>query len=88
MPEKCATCGKPSRLLCDGRTFTLSSGVVARFGTRYGSRIPEGTKSCDAPMCLECRTKVSDIHLRTNKGGRWDTIDLCPLCAAVKPENT
>ena len=35
---------------------------------------------------VTAETKVSDIHLHTNKGCRWDTIDLCPLCAAVTQE--
>lgn len=83
--RKC-TCGQPGTLLCDGRVMTLQDGTVHRF-PRFGSNVPQAAKSCDAPICKTCRTKVSDIHLRTNKGGRWDTIDLCPLCAAIKPEN-
>ena len=87
MPEPCTTCGKPSRLLCDGKIWTQRDGTVHRFGRTLGSNVPRAATTCDAPICLEHRTKVSDIHLRTDKGGRWDTIDLCPLCAAAKPEN-
>ena len=84
--KPCATCGKPSRLLCDGKVFKLQDGTLHRFGRTLGSNVPRAAVTCDAPMCLEHRTKVSDIHLHTNKGCRWDTIDLCQLCAAVTQE--
>ena len=80
-------CGQPAALLCDGRVMPLQDGSLHRVG-KFGSNVPRGTKSCDAPICKGCRIKVSDIHLRTNKGGRWDTIDLCPLCAAASKEST
>ena len=85
MTQPCATCGKSSSLLCDGKVVELPSGLH-RLGRKLGSNVPRMAKTCDAPICKDCRVKISDIHLRTNKGGRWDTIDLCPLCAAENKE--
>ena len=79
-------CGQPAALLCDGRVITLQDGSLHRFG-KFNSNVPRKTTSCDAPICKDCRIKVSDIHLRTKRGGRWDTIDLCPLCAAASKES-
>ena len=86
MTAPCATCGKPSSLLCDGKIFKLQDGTVHRFGKKLGVNVPRASVTCDAPICKACRVKVSDIHLHTNKGCRWDTIDLCPLCAAEQKE--
>ena len=76
--SKCVACGEPSTLLCDGRMF-------------MGERVPMKasidieTTSCDAPLCLACTMRVASYHLRTSKGCRWDSIDLCPKCVEANP---
>lgn len=74
----CESCGKPSTLLCDGRVID-------------GQRVPmsdarKATGTCDAPICRACAKQLSTYHMRTSKGCRWDSIDLCPKCAAVNAE--
>lgn len=75
----CQFCGQPSTLLCDGRIYEMASGSF-----RVPAGFPNGkTRSCDALMCRQCAKKVTDVHMRTSKGCRWDTIDLCPECTKV-----
>ena len=77
----CVGCGKPSTLLCDGRIYTLPDGEKVRVRAAF----PNGnTKSCDAPICRACATKISDYRMRTSRGCRWNTIDYCPECHAAR----
>lgn len=77
---KCKFCGESSSLLCDGRIWDAPH---ASFRVPMGF-INAKTRSCDAPVCRLCAKKIGDIHLRTTKGCRWDTRDLCPDCLKVE----
>lgn len=74
--EKCEFCDAPGTLLCDGQVYGKQDSL---FHIGLPPEIRD-TKSCDARMCRKCATKVSSVHLKTSKGCRWDTIDLCPVC--------
>ena len=86
MDVRLCSCGQPGTLLCDGKVMQMQDGTTHRFGRVLGSGVPRAAVTCDAPICKTCRTKFSDIHLHTSKGCRWDTLDLCPLCAATGKE--
>ena len=80
----CQFCGQPSRLLCDGRIWALANGKRFRVPLAWPCEPNTKTASCDAHVCRACAKKVSDIHIRTNKGCRWNTRDLCPACQKVE----
>lgn len=80
--SECKFCGASASLLCDGKIWEVHSDPPKRY------RVPMGwynvkAVTCDAPVCRSCAKKVSDIHLKTTKGCRWDSIDLCPDCQKV-----
>ena len=78
----CRFCGKPSTLLCDGRIYDLPSGKALRVPMNFFNG---KTRTCDLPICRSCAGEpVTRLHLRTNKGCRWDTRDLCTLCRAAQ----
>ena len=85
MSGECQFCGAPHMLLCDGRIYDNGS---------FRARVPLGspnflaayTSTCDARMCRACAKRVSTIHLRTTRGCRWDSIDLCPDCRRAQDE--
>jgi hypothetical protein len=76
----CEFCGAPSTLLCDGRIYTMPDGTERRVEMGFINR---KTKSCDKRMCRACAHKITDVHLHTRAGCRWDTRDVCPLCDKV-----
>ena len=86
MPEVnyCQFCGALSTLLCDGAIWESYHGK--RFRVPFNSRVPAGKRigTCDAKVCRSCAKKVMDLHMKTTKGCRWDTRDLCPLCQAAQ----
>lgn len=84
----CTVCGSPATKLCDGRIVTLPHGTEIRIPhTKPNANFrAELVRTCDTPLCIGCAIKKSDIHYRTNKGGRWDTVDLCPKCNSEVPE--
>lgn len=77
----CSGCGQASTLLCDGRIYTLPDGRDVRVPMNF---INGKTRSCDAMICRACAKKISDVHIRSEKGCRWDTRDLCLKCSAAQ----
>lgn len=64
---RCSRCGRPAGLLCDGAV------TPAR---REGEELVpfyEDARSCDAPICALCATRVAK------------NVDLCPRCAGKVP---
>lgn len=77
--SKCQFCGGHSTLLCDWRIWDSPRGSY-RVPMNF---INAKTRSCDANVCRSCAKKITDVHVRTSGGCRWDTLDLCPDCQKV-----
>lgn len=77
---KLCPCGNPALFLCDARVKFTRDELVAR--ARAGERCNGATKSCDAPLCEKCRTRVGSTFVCSRGGARnrcdGDSVDMCP----------
>lgn len=80
--QSCIFCGAPATLLWDGH-----------LGYPPSQHQPECISpfepyTCDAPMCRQCATLKSTMHICRRRGGcTVETVDHCPACVANLPED-
>lgn len=66
-PTVFCACGEPAEFLCDHELPLMPDKVY---------RLSEGSRTCDTPLCDDCRNQVG-VFFACGPGGWVDSVDLC-----------